>query len=352
MNEKYKINGTMFNKGTTIQVERNGDKLQFDGKLYSSITIAPQISTSVLTIKTESVSRNYRGTVILKVDGENILPVNQISVDDYLKGVVGYEMSNFYPLEALKAQAVAARNYTFDNLGKYRSKGYDLCDTVNCQVYNGYEPSFKNVIKAVDDTSGILLYYGNSLVKGYFHASNGGYTEASENVWVQKLGYLVSKIDIYDGPGKYPSFFKKGRWTSNFRTQDIEAALKSKGYIKNEDRFESISDITYFDRGRIASLKINYNDKNNAARFTTLTKEKARSFLGLRSALYTVSYNKTTDIYTFKGEGYGHGIGMSQIGAYNRAAAGHKYDAILKFYYQGSKIKKINPSSIGDESVK
>ena len=249
-------------------------------------------------------------------------------------------MSDSFPIEALKAQAVAARNYTLASIEKHKAKGYNLCDTIHCQVYGGYDTSLKNVIAAVDATKGNLLLSGTVLVNAFYSASDGGYTEACENVWLQVISYLKAKKDDYDG------YDINYLWNKTYTNSDINNLFKLK--LPTNDTFVKIdlSTITKFDSGRIKNISLIF--KKPIGTYYTLSygKESARTFLYFKSSLYNVSYDAATKTYNFKGKGIGHGVGMSQIGAKNRAAAGQKFGTILKFYYDGTTLLNALPKVI------
>lgn len=122
----------------------------------------------------------------------------RIYIEDYLYGVVGYEMSNSYPLEALKAQAVAARNYALKKMNDRAGKSYDVTDNTSNQVFKGYNSGYGRVIQAVNETRGRALYAGNALASCYYGASNGGQTESTKNAWGNSLSYSGVKDDPYD----------------------------------------------------------------------------------------------------------------------------------------------------------
>lgn len=208
-------------------------------------------------------------------------------MESYLKGVVGYEMSDYFPLEALKAHAVAARNYALFKLAAESAKGYDFDDTVMYQVYKGYDDKLQNIIRAVDETRFIILLHNDKLIEALYSAWHGGYSEDAVNVWGNSVIYLKSKADT----------FESDSWP------------------------------------------------NGIIRTKSATRDKTRTFLGLPSNMYNVVYDSETNAYTFNGKGYGHGLGMSQIGAKNRASSGQTYNQILKFYYDGSYLENLTPKA-------
>lgn len=341
LNGDYLNNGKVYNNGTSFILQQANGKISFNQNSYDSLQFSPLGSNSTITLESGTKVYKYLGSMIFKYDTSGVLPVNLVKIDDYLKGVVAYEMSDSYPLEALKAQAVAARNYAIISIGRHRSSGYDLCDGQHCQVYRGYNSNYKNVIRAVDETKGIVLLYNDSPVSCYYSSSNGGYTEDTRNPWSAALPYLIVKKDDYDSV-LWPGGDRK------LTTKDIDTKLKEKGIIANSDSFVrlDISSIQRYENVRISKLNIIVKDANNVERVVEIKKEGVRTFLSFPSSYYDVKYDTVSDTYTFSGKGYGHGIGMSQIGAKNRAIAGMNYEEILKFYYSGSYVKSVASNTI------
>ncbi|MDF2674608.1 MAG: SpoIID/LytB protein [Clostridiales bacterium] len=336
-NGNYRAGSDVVTSGTSFILSQSNGKILFNNIEYSEITFVPDSLASTITLQYGAKKYNFLGSIIFKAlaDG-NILPINLVDIETYLKGVVGFEMSNSYPLEALKSQAVAARNYALANIDKHSSEGYDLSDGTSDQVYRGYNSAYGNVIRAVEETKGMILVYNDSLVSGFYSASNGGYVESSKNAWGTDIPYLQVREDSFDVT----------KWSSgdkNYTTVDIDTKLKSKGLLTEEDRFIrlNIDTIQRNESTRVGSIEIVYADLNGVECIKNITKEKARTFLSFASSLYDVTYDATIDTYTFSGMGNGHGIGLSQIGAKNRANSGQKYDEILSFYYAGSELKRV-----------
>ena len=153
---------------------------------------------NLVTLKAGGYNRNYLGSMKFWLNGPYIEVINHVYLEKYLYGVVAYEMSNSFPLEALKAQAVAARCYAVKRLEGVRGARQDIGDTSNDQVYKGFNPSLANVRQAVDTTAGQVLLYDNSIISTYYAASNGGQTDRTENVWSSALPYFKIRDDPYD----------------------------------------------------------------------------------------------------------------------------------------------------------
>ncbi len=150
---------------------------------------------------------NYLGDLVFSIiDGEYIRIVNHLYIEHYLYGVVPYEMSNSWPLEALKSQAVAARTYATRYISD--SGTYDVVDTATHQVYKGYNPTYANAKNAVSETSRLVLKCNGKLVETFYSASNGGITEISQHVWSSTATlkpYQVIQLDKYDTANDYSS---------------------------------------------------------------------------------------------------------------------------------------------------
>ena len=185
----------------TLTISASGSSItvshSVEGQLYSgSSAILERVNLSrdagYLTMKTAAGTRNYLGNLQLSASNGVLTVVNRVPMSHYLYGVVGYEMSNTFPLEALKAQALAAKGYA---LLKIRDSGlYDILDTADDQVYKGYDPTSQNVIAAVDATMSDVLYYNNVPLYCYYAASNGGWMILPSDRWTSP---------IYDGAYNY-----------------------------------------------------------------------------------------------------------------------------------------------------
>lgn len=339
LNEEIPLNSTSF------VISISDGKILFNNQTYDKLSFIPQGENNRIKIKNGMKIYTYLGSMEFKASGETILPINTIDLEDYIKGVIPYEMSESYPIEALKAQAVAARNYTLRNIGRHSKDGYDICDTTHCQSYKGFNEAYKKCIEAVDETKGIVMLYDNNLITSFYSASDGGYTEDAGNVWYESLPYLKAKQDSFDiNPWPHGDI--------KYSANEIDGILKSKGYINNDECFIKIDmdSITKFQSGRVNSIDMIYKDNSGQENKKTFTKDKARTFLSFDSSLYNVSYDDTANTYTFSGLGYGHGVGLSQIGARNRAEAGQSFIDILKFYYDGIEIKKMDGLPVDDET--
>jgi SpoIID/LytB domain protein len=336
----YTLNGMQQPSGTVLTIKANNNMLKVNGVDYSEVQLLPLSSSSLVTLTSGTATYKYQGSFLFRVSSDKVLPVNFLDIETYLKGVVGYEMSDYFPLEALKAQAVAARNYAMVSLGSEAAKGYDFDDTTLYQVYKGYDYRLKNVIRAVEETRFVILLYNDKLAETLYSAWHGGYSEDAVNVWGNSVIYLKSKADSFENE-PWPN------GNISFTNAQIDSTLKAGNWLLPSETFLKLNleSITRFTSGRVSNIDITYVDSLGLVKTKSVTKDKTRTFLGFPSNMFTASYDSVTGVYTFSGKGNGHGLGMSQIGAKNRAASGETYEQILKFYYDGSYLQNLTPKA-------
>ena len=318
-----------------------------------------------LQIKNTSYgSRYYLGDMVYQVENGSISLINHVHLELYLYGVLPYEMANSWPLEALKAQAVAARTFAVDKIHARSSSSYHLVDTQSSQVYEGYNASYANCIRAVNETAGQVLKYGNSFVQAFYSASNGGVTERSGNIFTTDFPYLVIKTDTFDITN---SRNNKAAWVVTYSktsvdsglakkiVPQIQSSLASRGYLTAEAdiAIKGLKElnVVHNDSGRLqtGTLVVTLDAKRASDSVVEtidetvrLTKNDARSILNVYSLLFQVENAETA--FILRGGGYGHGVGMSQYGADQMAKENHTYDSILQFYYPGTQNTQLgNP---------
>lgn len=271
--------------------------------------------------------RFYKGDIYIKTAADEKLEViEHLSVEDYLYGVLGVEMSPGWPLEALKAQAVASRTYALKNVNP--KKDYDLSDGVEAQVYNGTALINSRIIDAVNSTRGEVLTYRGRLITAFFHACCGGVTASAKAAWGEDVVKPLSGIrDPFCVNSKH------FRWEFYASAEDLLAFIQKSG--STALRIRSVR-IHKKDRsGRVQSFRFATD-----AGAVTVQASELRKYLGtgdIRSTFVTkvAPYNGG---YEFSGRGWGHGVGMCQDGARQMALNGRKYKSILKHYYPGAAI--------------
>lgn len=262
--------------------------------------------------------RWYRGRTRLIRQGKGITAVNLVSLEEYLYSVVGSEAIPTWPLAALKAQAVAARTYALYKSAAAGNRFYDLDATTSSQVYKGLEKEFTSTQEAVNQTTGQVLSYQGKPILAAFHSSSGGHTENVEDVWTSHLPYLRGVVD-YDQVS--PVF----QWTKTFSASQLGQLLGGVGTVR------SLIPEKMTPLGRVLSLKVVGSRRSKRVSGTQI-----RKALDLRSTLFTVS--TAGGQFQINGRGYGHGIGLSQWGAYSLAEQGVGYQEILAHYYRNANL--------------
>jgi len=291
-------------------------------------TISPTDSSGVLSIALTGNPpkwHRYRGAVTLAVVDGHLRITNDISLEEYLCGVLKPEMGASAPLEALKAQAVAARTYAVRNIGHLASEGADLDDTTRTQSYLGVDGETPAICDAVRATAGMVMTYQGQPIEALYSTDCGGITAQG------------GPGEPYLQPVSDPDCATKPAWTKTYTQSELQAALqKSPQTMVAEPESLSIESID--SSGRAAEVLI--TGKNGETK--EVTGPQLRLVLGtevLRSTLFTVKQNEDGSV-TFTGHGWGHGLGMCQQGAIALAqgADPEAYDRILKHYYSGIDI--------------
>lgn len=286
-------------------------------------------------------------------DGENLKiklymtkenKIVELSLEEYVRGVVSAEMPLNFGVEALKAQAIAARTYALAHIKQFggaqfkEHNGADLCDTTHCQVYMSKEERmnslgekqrdeyWEKVTQAVNETIGqVLTYNGKLVMEPYYFSTSGGKTEDAEAVFGSGQPYLKSVKS--DGDKESPRYTNVDKFTYTELTNKINAQFP-KAALSSKKLKSQISIKSYNEGGTVKELKIGN---------ITISGRQFRELLGLKSANFTLNFNtKTVDITC---KGFGHDVGMSQWGAGAMAKQGSKCNEILTHYYQGVKIE-------------
>ena len=281
-------------------------------------------------VKTDEIKFYYMNNKIIRVKDIDKDEIIKVPFEEYIKGVLAGEMSASFDLEALKAQAVAARSYVLFQANKNKDSDYDVVNTTLNQVYltddylkekwkDEYVSKINKIKKAVSETKGEYLSYNNEIVEALFFSTSPGQTENSEDVFSSAIPYLRSVSSSWDEES--PVFTD----SSIFDLADFYGKLE----LPYSDNLNvEITDKT--NTGRVKKLKINGKEFNG---------RDVASKLSLRSNCFSIVLNDKK--VTINTKGYGHGVGMSQYGALGMAKEGYTYDKILKHYYTGTEIKKI-----------
>ena len=383
---------------TVVETKTGRILFEFDDNAGRSLAVMPRESRSGNVPTTMFSTQHYRGGFqFTRSASGNLTVVNFVTMDDYAACVTAAEMSTSWPIEALKAQAVAAKTYAAVFLNHHSKYGFDVCESTECQRYRGVVTNMESCDTAARETSGVYLTYEDEYAYAFYYASNGGATEDSENVFTIAIPYLRGKLDPYEEVIHIPY----DGWNFDLTGEELAAALRKSG--------RSCSDIVairpvYTSSGNVYSLTFTDEDGKQI----TVEKDTVRTLINLGgkkntlSLHYTVTANtdaagqpdfyvndnetrlKSAQVYAltgsgevqsvdlsgrvtlrtaegnetigssrpaeqddgtiyadsfhFAGDGYGHNVGMSQFGAKAMAELGHTYREILEFYYTGVTI--------------
>lgn len=321
--------------------------------------------------------KQHRGWLQLTQQSGRYRVINYIDIEDYLLGVVPREMSPSQPLEALKAQAVASRAFAL-TCNKHKGSGFDVCTSTCCQVLDHSREAARSS-QAVYETSGQVVTYNGQVVSANFHADGGGHTENPVYVWGSAVPYLTGVPELYPTNSPYE------QWEERLSADEIRQLLGQIGI--SIGNVLSVDALSYTPAGRVERLRI-----VGSAGSTVLEREQIRLNLRLMSRVYTVqpdipavsvlgANGQVTSLnpsglkvvtaagqqalapqstyhllgadgqqrqssgqaasFLFVGSGFGHGVGISQHGAYAMARNGHTYEEIIKYYLYGVEIVQL-----------
>lgn len=315
-------------------------------------------------------TRQYLGTLIFAPDKTGkLVAMNSLGAERLLRGVVPAEIYASAPQQALRAQAVAARNEIFAAIGvRNLADPYMQRADIYDQVYGGAGAEDPRTTRAVDATRGHVMFYDKQIIEAVYSSNAGGFTADNDAVWdAEPKPYLRGKADapasevpnaLRDGVSEaeladflasdFPAYSKKAPVSSTkfYRWKKTVAADEARGWLRDNDR----------DIGRIKSARVTRRGRSGRVIRLELTGEKGKAtverelnvrrlFGGLRSGLFVMETHRGSDgfidRFSFTGAGFGHGSGMCQTGAIGMAAAGHDFADILGHYFDGIEVRKL-----------
>ena len=345
----------------------NGKKISFSNSVIITPSSKTQGEGATIIVKNvmsgagmtwASVDdKEYRGKLQIthNTKQNTLVPINIVTIEEYLQGVISSEMPTKFPMNALRAQAVLARTYALKHLGKHKAYGYDLCDTQNCQVYGGVSAESERGNAAVESTVGEVLEYKNKPIESVFSANCGGITQSAKEAGWNETPYLnpVSDYKDFNFDTLQPYQFKEllqyphdaysrydknvslaaYRWTRVVDENDLRQVIKRQK--KDIGRITALIPLRRGRSGYVSRLLV-----KGTKGTVTLNKENViRNNLSLgmlRSSYFIVEpnyENRELKFFVFYGGGWGHGVGFCQTGAAGRADAGQDYKTILNHYF-------------------
>lgn len=303
---------------------------------------------------------SFRGSVVFNPNRRGLLTsINVLPLEDYLLGVVPNEMPAGWPLEALKAQALAARSYAVRQRNRHGQDGFDLCSTVHCQAYGGKGSEHPRSSQAVVATSGQVITFDGAVIDAVYHAHAGGHTRDSEHVWGGVAPYLRGVAIPEEPPLTWTHRVAVGEFERRLRGRQVNVAHVT------DVRVAEHADVGHVRSVRVTSLlgavEISGSDLRAAldraqmrsTKFDILMLDRFRR--PFRTALmprpFVLELGRLGGVYhgllpaqptsvEITGSGFGHGVGMSQWGAFGLAQAGVDYQGIIRRFYRGVTIRR------------
>ena len=278
-----------------VNVTRTGTAeilFQFDGGDALALGVMPDVTGADAVRTWFKGYRYYGGFRYERIGGGDLTVVNIVDLETYIKGVVPYEMSSSWPLEALKVQAVCARSYAYINIhsGKHTSYHFDVCNTTDCQAYYGagtnsssYQAT-ERTDQAVDETAGEYAWYDGQVIEAFYSSSHGGASESVYNVWgtsLEQYPYLCGVEDPYEADMASKNSYSS--WTVSYTSSELAQRLENYDYDASNG-IESLT-LTYSDLGNVIQVRVNYRDGGS----DTIRPSSMRSVFGISSIRFTVN---------------------------------------------------------------
>jgi stage II sporulation protein D len=298
------------------------------GNLYSEgVLLGPSFTLQSDTGIVDWRGRRYRGGLRFVAHEGTILVINVVNLEDYLRGVVPEEMFASWPLEALKAQAIAARTYTLNTLDA--SLAYDICATYECQRYGGLDAEHARSDEAIAATQDLVLAHDGSLARTYYHADSGGFTASSAEVWGEDYAYLQARND--SAPNLVTTSPHR-RWQHTVNVETVATSLQQYNYTIGT--VYALNVLSRSSSGRVETFEVVGSEQT-----VQLSGPLAHNLL--RDWGFKSTKLEMISPLTAVGDGWGHGVGMSQYGALTLANSDYTHTQILAFYYPNTYLHQL-----------
>jgi stage II sporulation protein D len=314
----------------------------------TSITLEQQDGATVRV-----AGKEYRGRLILTATSTGLLAVNALDLEDYIAGVINAEMGRRAPGEeaALEAQAIVSRTFAYRVLGRWRTMGFDLVNTIADQAYGGQGTETEAGRAAVESTRGVIVTFNGQPIEAFFHSTCGGRTTPGQEAFANAgLPYLVSVSDDSPSGESWCAISPRYRWREEWTGEALRATLRATlpPLGVPAERVGQVRDVVVTERGtsgRATAIRILLSESS-----VPVTGQAIRSALRpegatlLRSTGFQIEATKSGGRLTrlvIEGKGNGHGVGMCQWGAVGRARAGYSAEQILAAYYPGTVLSRV-----------
>lgn len=317
-----------------------GDKEFSSDKFF----LIPPEETEIIKVD----GKKFRGRIIISIVASEIKIVNQIGLEDYVKGVMTREMPIGRGTEnynALKAFSICTRTYAYNKINENKLF-FDIYPDTRDQVYGGVEGETVYTNKIVDETSGQILFYDNQPATMFYHSTCGGQTENVENVFSKSnIPYLSG---IKDGDEPFCKISPRYEWVENYSESNfIEQLYKAKLIESTNYKISDLRIKSRFNSGRVNELDIILNDNEEIQKTIFLIGNQIRSIIRssndksiLKSTLFDITIDSKNNV-VISGKGNGHGVGLCQWGAIGQSKKGIDFKEILNHYFPGTRLKSI-----------
>ncbi len=336
--------------GETIQITVKGKELKFQGKGNAFTAVSKDIDdgkcVSIAPTKKQLATSCYPGFFTISYSNGKINAINTVDMEDYLRGVIPYEIGQLDSsrFEALKAQAVAARTYAYKHYNSRESLGFDVFADTKDQVYKGLQSATALTDSAVKQTRGEVMMYNGEFITAYYHSTCGGVSETMDTWEKPNLPYLKSKPDLRPDGTPWCRESSYSKWERSFESDEltklfVQNAKESKAKVSP---FKNVKDIVIKDQlksGRILTLAVTTDIETFEVRGDKVRWLFRKDGTILPSSFFTVKKDGTK--WILEGKGFGHGVGMCQMGVRARAQAGQSYIEILSHYYPGITLERF-----------
>ena len=272
--------------------------------------------------------KGYRGLLEVTAADRGLLVINELPLEEYLVGLINCEISSAWPMEAIKSQAVIARSYAVYQKQARRGALYQLESSVMDQVYDGSDAEDSRAARGVQETEGEVLTFDDKVIQAFYHSNCAGHTESSKNVWGLAIPYLRGV------PCQYCQDANPVKWEQTISLKKAEAALRAAGFPVSGLRDLQV-------QGRNESGRVQEVSAGAARGRVAVPAVAFRKSLGygvIKSTNFEI--RMSGDDALISGSGSGHGVGLCQWGAKQRALDGFRYQEILSYYYPGVKLAK------------
>lgn len=322
---KYNGKNILIKENEVLKIESKGKNLLYiNGEKTESILIEKDDMVAIFGLSKDNKKFNkYRGEFKIIPYKTKIMPINLVFAEEYLYSVVPSEIGFNFPDEAIKAQALAARSYLYHGISNKKFKKFDMLDDTTSQMYIGYKKENKKIRRLINETSNEIITYKNEPINALYHSTSGGRTANNEDVWKysRPIPYLRS-VDDSGNEEKSP----RADW--NYKISEKDMSRKFRFSVKEIK-------ISEMKNNRVKKVII------KGEKIKVISGDDLRRIVGYTKIFSTMfKVKKNGNYFVFEGHGSGHGVGMSQWGAYGLAKKGYSYQEIIKHYYKKVEIKK------------